>query len=157
MNETASGVFEELASRGKQRGFLVMTEVQQELEDVEAPPESFDDVFVALRERGITIREDSHDALAATALSSDELVHVSDPVRMYLQEIGRYPLLTPQQEVELAMQMEAGTRADDKLAAAGPGLEVGVRAFLERASRSADRARKRVGEAHLRLVGASAR
>ena len=49
-----------------------MTEVQQELEDVEAPPESFDDLFVALRERGITIREDSHDALAATALSSDE-------------------------------------------------------------------------------------
>ena len=33
--------------------------------------------------------------MAATALSSDELVHVSDPVRMYLQEIGRYPLLTP--------------------------------------------------------------
>ena len=99
MNETAATVFEELVQRGKQRGFLVMTEVQQELEDVEAPPESFDDVFVALRDRGITIREDSHDALAATALSSDELVHVSDPVRMYLQEIGRYPLLTPQQEV----------------------------------------------------------
>ena len=96
-----------------------MTEVQQELEDADARPESFDKVFVALRDASITIREDSNDALAATALSKAELVHVSDPVRMYLQEIGRFPLLTPQQEVELAMQMETGFRADEKLETPG--------------------------------------
>ena len=151
MNEAAAVVLEELAKRGKQRGFLIMTEVQQELEDVEAPPESFDEIFVALRDLGVSIREDSNDALAATALSSDELVHVSDPVRMYLQEIGRYPLLTPQQEVELAMQMETGQRANDKLAVSDE-LPVGERTILERASRSADRARKRLVEANLRLV-----
>ena len=95
MNETAARVLDELTQRGRQRGFLVMTEIQQELEDAEAPPESFDEVFLELRTVGIAVREDSNDALAATALSNDELVHVSDPVRMYLQEIGRYPLLNP--------------------------------------------------------------
>ena len=73
------------------------------------------------------------------------------PVRMYLQEIGRYPLLTPQQEVELAMQMEAGTRADEKLETTDK-LPVSERVILERASRGADRARKRLVEANLRLV-----
>ena len=130
-----------------------MTEIQHELEDAEAPAESFDEVFVKLREAGITVREDSNDALAATALSNDELVHVSDPVRMYLQEIGRYPLLTSQQEVELAMQMEAGVKADEELAAANPDeLSIAEKVILERASRQADQARKRLVEANLRLV-----
>ena len=151
MNETCRTVYDELVERGKQRGFLVMSEVLQELEDADAPSDGFDAVFVALREAKITIREDSDDALAATALSSDELVHVSDPVRMYLQEIGRFPLLTPQQEVELAMQAEAGTRADEKLDIVDL-LPADERLILERSVRQADRARKRLVEANLRLV-----
>jgi RNA polymerase primary sigma factor len=153
VNEAASTVLELLTKRGQQRGFLVVTEILQELEDVEAPAESFDEVVEALQANRVNVREDSQNALEATALSSDELVHVSDPVRMYLQEIGRYPLLTPQQEVELAMQMEAGERASEKLdGAAGTELPVAERVILQRAARTADRSRKRLVEANLRLV-----
>jgi len=151
VNETAEHVLAELKERGRQRGFLIMSEIQQELEDADAPAESFDEVFVALREAKVPLREDSEDALAATALSTDELVHVSDPVRMYFQEIGRYPLLTSQQEVELAMQMETGARAEEKLAS-GVELDDAERILLERQVRLADRARKRLVEANLRLV-----
>jgi RNA polymerase primary sigma factor len=151
MNEIVHIVFEDLVTRGRQRGFLLVSEVQQELEEVGAPGESFDEVFLALQEDRIPIREEALDTLAATNLSNEELVHVSDPVRMYLQEIGRFPLLTPQQEVELAMQAEAGTRAEDQLAT-GDTLSVDERLILERAVRQADKARKRLVEANLRLV-----
>jgi RNA polymerase primary sigma factor len=151
MNEIVHIVLDDLAARGRQRGFLLMSEVQQELEEVGAPDESFDEVFLALREGRIPIREDASDTLAATNLSNEELVHVSDPVRMYLQEIGRFPLLTPQQEVELAMQAEAGTRAEEQLGDGGT-LTADERLILERAVRQADKARKRLVEANLRLV-----
>ena len=153
MNQAATVVLEMLIKRGKQRGFLVVTEILQELEDVEAPPEAFDEVVEELQRAKVNVREDSQNALEATALSSDELVHVSDPVRMYLQEIGRYPLLTPQQEVELAMQMEQGGRASEKLLDdAAAELPVADRVILQRSARNADRSRKRLVEANLRLV-----
>lgn len=140
-----------LAGRGKQRGFLMVGEIQQELEELEAPPEAFEHVFAELQGRGIDIREDSTTALEDTEVSGDELVHVSDPVRMYLQEIGRYPLLTTQQEVELAMQVEAGTRAEERLERGGD-MTPAERIILERQVRKADRARQRLVVSNLRLV-----
>ncbi len=148
---TVQQIIGDLLQRGRQRGFLVVTEIHQDLEEHEAPAEALDEVLVALAAAKIEIREDSNDALAATDLPHDDMVLISDPVRMYLQQIGRYPLLTSQQEVELSMQMESGIRADEKLAAGGD-LSIDEKVFLERAVRQADKARKRLVEANLRLV-----
>jgi RNA polymerase primary sigma factor len=150
VTEIVDEVFLRLKKRAGQRGFLMMAEVQQELEDAEAPPTGFDLLVDRLRSADIEVREDSPEAIYGT-LGGAEEIEVSDPVRMYLQEIGRVPLLDAQQEVELSMQMEAGRRAAEKLAKAD-GLAVEERVILERTRRSGESAQRRLVEANLRLV-----
>ncbi len=151
MNDLVAEVIERLSDRGRQRGFIMVGEIQQELEDAAAPSASFEQVTMALTDAGMDVREDSEDALSDTAMSSAELVHVSDPVRMYLQEIGRYPLLTTQQEVELSMQVEAGVKSEERLDSDATHTTA-ERVIIERQARLADRARKRLVESNLRLV-----
>ncbi len=150
MTPEVEAVLEDLESRARQRGFLMMAEVQQELEDVGAPPEAFERVFDALKAAEVEIREDTPEAIFGVLPSADE-IEVSDPVRMYLQEIGRVPLLDAQQEVELSMQMESGLRADVKLKAEGE-LSPGEKVMVDRDVRLGKRAQERLVEANLRLV-----
>ncbi|MEX0825967.1 MAG: RNA polymerase sigma factor RpoD [Acidimicrobiia bacterium] len=151
MTTPADLVLEDLLARARQRGFLMMMEVQQELEDAEAPPDAFDRVLEALRSGGVEIREDTPEAVFDLVQVDDE-IEVSDPVRMYLQEIGRVPLLDTQQEVELSMQMESGLRAKEKLSHIEEPIGVAERAILDRAARFGERAQQRLVEANLRLV-----
>ncbi len=142
-----------LVARAQQRGFLTVAEIQQELLEAEAVAESFEEVFDQLRSLKVRIEEDGPDALDAGPMAADELVSVSDPVRMYLQEIGRVPLLSPQQEVELAMQNEAGARAVTKLASDPPAvLTAEDTTILELTVRNGEAAQRRLVEANLRLV-----
>jgi RNA polymerase primary sigma factor len=142
-----------LVRRAQQRGFLTVAEIQQELLEAEAPADSFEEVFDQLRLQDVRVEEDGPDALDSAPLEADELVSVSDPVRMYLQEIGRVPLLTPQQEVELAMQNEAGQRAAASLAAEQASvLSAEDKAILDLTVRNGEAAQRRLVEANLRLV-----
>ena len=146
-------VIDGLTKRGKQRNFLTMAEVQQELEDAEAPGESFESVLETLRARGIRLTEEGPEV----EVSLDEVseVALSDPVRMYLNEIGRYPLLTAQQEVELSMGLEAGRRAQDRLET--EDLSGEDRSMLESTAVEGQRAHRRLVESNLRLVVSIAR
>ena len=153
MTEAIDQVIAALTKRGKQRGFLTMAEVQQELEDAEASGESFESVLDTLRSKGIDLTEEGPEV----EMNLDEVseIAVSDPVRMYLNEIGRYRLLTAQQEVELSMALEAGSRAQDRLDS--EELSAEDAAVLQHNLAEGELARRRLVEANLRLVVSIAR
>ena len=131
-----------------------MHEVQVDLVEAEADPDILERVLETLKHRKIRIEEGVADPV--DDLLDDETLSVSDPVKMWLQEIGRYKLLTSQQEVELAMQLEAGKKAEEKLREA-EALAIEDRVLLERAVRKGNGAHSRLVEANLRLVVSIAR
>ncbi len=75
-----------------------------------------------------------------------------DPVRRYLKEIGKVPLLTKEEEVELAKAMEEGRMAAERLKKEGDKLSPEERAELEEKVRRGEKARKKLIESNLRLV-----
>jgi RNA polymerase primary sigma factor len=81
----------------------------------------------------------------------------ADPVKDYLKQIGRVPLLTAGQEVELAKRIEAGLFAEEKLAAGRGVLHPGQSSGLERVADDGRTAKNHLVEANLRLVVSLAR
>ena len=77
---------------------------------------------------------------------------VSDPVRMYLKEIGKVPLLTGAQEVSLAQRIEQGLLASEKMASANGGLSPEDKDRLSATVVDGHRAKRQLIEANLRLV-----
>ena len=76
----------------------------------------------------------------------------ADPVKDYLKQIGKVPLLNAEQEVDLAKRIEAGLFAEDKLAEAGENLPRDLRIDLEWVAEDGRRAKNHLLEANLRLV-----
>lgn len=155
MTEDLKSVIDALIKRGRQRGFLTMAEVQQELEDAEASGVAFEKAAEALRAAKVKLTEEGPGVVEEFA--DVGAISVSDPVRLYLNEIGRYPLLTAQQEVELAMQIEAGNRAKDRFENETDGLTDEDRSLLKVEQRRGEEAHASLVQSNLRLVVAIAR
>jgi RNA polymerase primary sigma factor len=142
-------------------------------------PDQLAEVHHELTRRGVSIEVGAvldddddvvHEVIAARRLtrrralrsavdrpSGDTRGGTSDPVRMYLKEIGRVPLLSGAEEVDLAMRIEAGCHASEHLAdlsASGAigTLEFAERRALERAVRDGEEAKGELIQANLRLV-----
>ncbi|MBV9097823.1 MAG: RNA polymerase sigma factor [Frankiaceae bacterium] len=146
----------ELLEQGKLAGFVSSEDVTAALIAAELPPESMDVVLRMLADSGVQIvdgaeEEDEEESAAKADGEAAKAAATSDPVRMYLKEIGRVPLLSAAEEVDLAKRVEAGLFASEKLTTARD-LPVGLERELEQVERDGQFAKKRLIEANLRLV-----
>ena len=129
---------ESLLKKGSEKGFITYEEMANELKGLELDSDSLDDLYNSLVDAGIEIvSEDANDTEAsAEEITDDTLVEnitlskdikINDPVRMYLKEIGRIPLLTSDEEFENARRaLEGDEEAKRILAEANLRLVVSI-------------------------------
>jgi len=126
---------EKLVQTGKKMGKLSYDAIADELSHYELDPEDLDEFYDELTEQGIELIDDNDDDLLEddddevdlNDLSVPPDVKINDPVRMYLKEIGRVPLLTPEEELELAKRVAEGDEeAKRKLTEANLRLVVSI-------------------------------
>lgn len=151
-------IIEQLLAKGRKAGALTSKEITDALhEEVELTAEQLDDMYEVLQKSNIDVitddaevaaeeddiiedEEESDEVREAKEVSLDlsipEGVNIDDPVRMYLKEIGRVPLLSADEEILLAQQIEAGAKDDASY----------------KEMKAGERAKQKLIDANLRLV-----
>ncbi|GAA3986729.1 hypothetical protein GCM10023085_81030 [Actinomadura viridis] len=133
---------------------MTVEDVAAALDRSDLPDDSLERVVRMLAEQGVEVLESQQESEDVTRADEGDLgkrAPTSDLVRIYLREIGRVPLLTAEDEVELAKSIEAGLFAEEKMAQTAI-LSPVERLDLELLAREGVRAKQRLIEANLRLV-----
>lgn len=161
----------------KKKNMLEYQEIADFFKDLNLDPEKFEMVIDYLEQNGIDVLKISNDddvdddiildeedevEVEKIDLSVPEGVSVEDPVRMYLKEIGKVPLLSADEEIELAQNMEDGAVAIEKINVlkgridgASEEEKAEIKEEIKTLQRDVDKgadAKKRLAEANLRLV-----
>ncbi|MEU8384506.1 RNA polymerase sigma factor RpoD [Streptosporangium sp. NPDC048865] len=141
----------DLVTKGRERGSVTVDDVAAALDKSELPSDALERVVRMLAEHGVEVLEPQGDEEPVRADEEDvgKRAPTSDLVRIYLREIGRVPLLTAEEEVELAKSIEAGLFAEDKLTSVVSRL---VFPEFKELAWQGTRAKQRLIEANLRLV-----
>ncbi|MBQ7034244.1 MAG: sigma-70 family RNA polymerase sigma factor, partial [Clostridia bacterium] len=186
MNFEKKAFYKELMDLGKSKGSLTNREIMDILDEVALDPEQIEKLYDLLEEQGIEIIEDSVDDIEdissivkiveakeeENGVVEAEHTLVDDPVKVYLKEIGKVPLLSGEEEIELAKQMLKGDENTKKIKLMeqrDAGEEIAEEDFellvtlpeaytaeeLEEMNKEiakGERAKQRLSEANLRLV-----
>ncbi|MCM5703897.1 RNA polymerase sigma factor RpoD [Larsenimonas salina] len=125
---TQQSRLKELIAQGKEQGYLTYAEVNDHLPEDIADPEQVEDIISMINDMGINVVEEAPDAdtlmmsdsstdesaaeeaVAALAAVEGDVGRTTDPVRMYMREMGSVELLTREGEIEIAKRIEEGTR-----------------------------------------------
>ena len=101
---------EELLERGEDVGSIAMSEIEEGT--AEFVDDDIEGLYEALDERGVEVHDDvGHNRMSVPTYENGDLAHATlDALQLFLNEIGRYPLLTAREEVELAKRIERGDR-----------------------------------------------
>ena len=163
----------DLFARGKKRGRLDSAEMMEVLDEIELDSDQMEKIYDSFEALSIEIGSEE-DILPEmpddmdppldeiTDIEEEDLVDpntlvdsfaIDDPVRMYLKEIGKVALLTPEEEINLAQKMNAGALAQEQLdEAEASDFPPEDLAQLKKLVKEGDRAKQKLAEANLRLV-----
>ena len=171
----------ELLAKGKKKGKLESSELMEVVDDMNLEGEQMDQLYDSLEALNIDIStgedlllpdlgDDEPAAEEIADVEEEELVDpnalvnnfsIDDPVRMYLKEIGKVPLLSPDEEIVLAQALTAGNEAEAQLAALKERRDVGEaieditpeqEAAWKKDLKAGEKAKQKLAEANLRLV-----
>ena len=126
-NNMSLDAVKKLVKVGKARNYLKSSEIQDALSELDITPDQYDDICSAFAAEGIVVIDEGTDLDHLEApddlppideadfdFSVPDGIFIDDPVKMYLKEIGRVPLLSADEEIELAQRMEKGDEAAKK-------------------------------------------
>ena len=171
---TANEKLKDLLAKGCKTGKLDPGELSDVVDTMDMDGDQMDRIYDSLADLGIEVGsdefltdlpDDGEPPLEEIAeIEEEELVdpntlvdsfNIDDPVRMYLKEIGKVPLLTADEEIHLATAMSAGNAAKERMAAAekeGEVIPEEELAALKKDMKQGEKAKQKLAEANLRLV-----
>ena len=110
--EAVQAHVEALLDRGEEQGCINLTELNNLVQTLDLEDDDVDALYERIEQKGIDLTDDcGRDSVDATYVNGDLAVSTTDALQLFLNEVGRYPLLTAEEEVALAKRIERGDKA----------------------------------------------